>query len=342
MNGITPASRGRQRGLSLIELMVTLLLSSFLLLGILQLFINSNTTDRANSALARLQENGRIALDMVKRDFRRSGYQGCASPTMESLPNSSRVFPLDAMGVQTEGAGTDNDTLLVRHAVPARIRLARITPTLTIVTGPGVGFTENQDYEFVLTDCEDVAIFYAQVSARSENTDAATEADYPNLYTISNLRGPNKTTPGPDLSGITTSEHTEFLQIIEHQYSVQADPTNDNRPTLYKGNDPMIADVDNFQVLYGVDLVPDDAYEPSSLTSPIYWYNADTLNTDDLRTQVTRLQISLVMSSPDEVADQTNTQAFEIANIDNNQLNAIADRRLRRVFNTIVDVRNRP
>ena len=335
MNGITLVSRSRQHGLSLIELMVTLLLSSFLLLGILQLFINSNTTDRANSALARLQENGRIALDMVKRDFRRTGYQGCASPTMESLPNSSRTFPRDAMGEQDEGVGTDNDGLLVRHAVPARIRLAEIIPNLTIITGPGVGFTAGERYEFVLTDCEDAAIFTADVSARSDNNDAATQAEYPNRYTISSLKGFNNG-PAPDLSSMTTSDYTEFLQIIEHQYSVQPDPTNNNRPTLYKGNDPMIADVDNFQLLYGID---SNGPEPGGT---INWYDGDTLNTDDLRSQVSRLQISLVISSPDEVADQVNTQAFTIANITSNQLNAIADRRLRRVFNTVIDVRNRP
>ncbi|UUY10142.1 PilW family protein [Pseudomonas sp. J452] len=335
MNGIILTPRGRQQGLSLIELMVTLLLSSFLLLGILQLFINSNTTDRANSALARLQENGRIALDMVKRDFRRTGYQGCASPDMESLERSSRTFPLDAMGDQVEGAGTDNDTLLVRHAAPARIRLVETFPDTTIITGPGVGFTAGERYEFVLTDCEAVAIFTADVSAPSDNADPATEVEFPNKYSISNLKGFNNG-PAPDLSTMATTEHTEFLRITEHQYAVRDDPTNNNRPTLYKGDDPMIADVDNFQVLYGID---SNGNEPGGT---INWYNGDTLNTEDLRSQVSRLQISLVMSSPDEVADQANTQAFTIANLASNQLNAIADRRLRRAFNTVIDVRNRP
>ena len=58
---------------------------------------------------------------------------------------------------------------------------------------------------------------------------------------------------------------------------------------------------------------------------------------------VSRLQISLVMSSPAEVADAVNNQTFAIANIGaDTQLAAIADRRLRRVFNTVIDVRNRP
>ena len=87
MSTFKKTSLPRQRGLTIVELMITILLSSFLLLGVLPLFINSNSSDRTNSSLARLQENGRIALDMLKQDLRRTGYQGCASPTVESRPN---------------------------------------------------------------------------------------------------------------------------------------------------------------------------------------------------------------------------------------------------------------
>ena len=67
----------KQYGLSLIELMVTVLLSSLLLLGVLQLFINTSATDRTSNELARVQETGRVALELIAREARRAGYQGC-------------------------------------------------------------------------------------------------------------------------------------------------------------------------------------------------------------------------------------------------------------------------
>jgi type IV pilus assembly protein PilW len=327
--------RGNQQGLTIIELMITVLLSSFLLLGILQLFINSNESDRANSSLARLQENGRIALDMLKQDLRRTGYQGCATPTTVSRANSSRTFPLDALGVQNaelnEGAGTASDSLVMRHATPTRMRATNISQTqVTFISGGNITFVAGNRYEFILTNCDEVAIFTGIASARANNTDPATQAVFPNQYTISTLQGANNG-PAPSLYGIPTGDGSQFLQVVQNAYSIANDATNNNRPTLFKNGAAMIADIDNFQVLYGVD----NAGQTS-------WVNAANL-TDALRQQVSRLQISLVVSSPDEIAGDANNLAFAIANIGGNtQLAAIGDRRLRRVFNTIVDVRNRP
>jgi type IV pilus assembly protein PilW len=327
--------RGNQLGLTIIELMITVLLSSFLLLGILQLFINSNESDRANSSLARLQENGRIALDMLKQDLRRTGYQGCATPTTVSRANSSRTFPLDALGVQNaelnEGAGTASDSLVMRHATPRLMRATTISATqVTFIAGPNISFNPGDRYEFILTNCDEVAIFTGIASARVDNADPATQGVFPNQYTVSNLQGANNGA-APSLYGIPTGAGSQFLQVVQNAYSIANDATNNNRPTLFKNGAAMIADIDNFQVLYGVD----NAGQTS-------WVNAANL-TDALRQQVSRLQISLVVSSPDEIAGDVNNQAFAIANIGGNtQLAAIGDRRLRRVFNTIVDVRNRP
>lgn len=334
-----PQAMAKQQGLTLIELMVSLLLSSLLLLGILQMFTNTNTTDRANSSLARLQENGRIALDMLKQDLRRTGYQGCASPMLGSRENSSRTFPLDAMGEQgtelIEGAATASDSLIMRHARPMQMRVTNISSSqVTFVSGNNINFTEGERYEFILTNCEDVAIFTGIASARSANPDLA--SSLPNQYTLTSLQGANSGTP-PSLYGIPTGDGSQFLQIVENTYAVQGDPSNlddagNQIQTLYKNGEPMIANVDNFQVLYGV----------TSAANTTSWVNGEDLTTAQ-REQVSRLQISLVISSPDEVSDAVNTQSFAIANIGTDtQLNAIADRRLRRVLNTIVDVRNRP
>lgn len=339
--------RAHQTGMSLIELMIALLLSSFLILGILQLFINSNDTDKANSALARLQENGRIALDLLKQDLRRTGYQGCAMPTAESRANSSRSFPLDAMGVPSqddsptddeshEGNGTASDKLVVRYARPVTMRATNIsTSSVTFITSNNINFTAGQRYEFILTNCHEVAIFTGVASARSANEDNLTNASMPDRYTINSLQGLGAGAP-PNLNGFPTGLGSQFLTIGSNNFVVQPDPSNldaqgNGIPTLYKNGDPLIAGVDNFQVLYGV--------ESGGLNR---WINADNLD-DAARSRVSRLQISIVMASETDVADQTNTLALPIANIGaSTSLAAIADRRLRRVFNTVIDVRNRP
>jgi len=66
-----------QAGLSLVELMIALLISTILLLGVLELFGSSSQTERTANAMARLQENGRLAMDLIGREARRTGFYGC-------------------------------------------------------------------------------------------------------------------------------------------------------------------------------------------------------------------------------------------------------------------------
>ena len=66
--------RRQQLGLSLVELMVALLLGLVLMTGIIQVFLASRQTYNTNEAMARMQENGRFALEFVSRSARLAGY----------------------------------------------------------------------------------------------------------------------------------------------------------------------------------------------------------------------------------------------------------------------------
>lgn len=68
-----------QEGLSLIELMVSLAIGALLLLGLVQVFQASNVSAQMGTALARVQENGRFALDFMRADIRMAGHMGCTS-----------------------------------------------------------------------------------------------------------------------------------------------------------------------------------------------------------------------------------------------------------------------
>lgn len=97
-----------QAGFSIIELMVTILISSILLLGVLQLFINTSDTDRTSNELARVQENGRLVLELITREARRAGYQGCV-PASNSTESGGITYPDEAL----VGTGT---SLTFRYA----------------------------------------------------------------------------------------------------------------------------------------------------------------------------------------------------------------------------------
>lgn len=86
-----------QRGLSMIELMVALLLSSLLLLGVLQMYSNSSHSNTVSSALTRVQDSGRVVLDLMAMDARRAGYQGCQMPSNVVTLSNGVKFPRDSV-----------------------------------------------------------------------------------------------------------------------------------------------------------------------------------------------------------------------------------------------------
>ncbi len=59
-----------QRGLTLIELMLAMLIGLFLMLGTLTVFQQSRSNFRVSDSIARLQENARFVLDVIEPDVR--------------------------------------------------------------------------------------------------------------------------------------------------------------------------------------------------------------------------------------------------------------------------------
>lgn len=66
----------RQLGLSLIELMIALVIGLLLIGGLIQIYLSSKQSYNAQEQLARMQEGGRYAMDLITRDLRRSGFWG--------------------------------------------------------------------------------------------------------------------------------------------------------------------------------------------------------------------------------------------------------------------------
>ena len=79
----------RQRGVTLVELMISLGLSLFLILVVAQFFVANKTTYRTQQAQADIQERGRYAISWIARQLRHTGYVDVtrvASAVVDSFP----------------------------------------------------------------------------------------------------------------------------------------------------------------------------------------------------------------------------------------------------------------
>lgn len=91
-----------QRGVSLVEVMIAMVIGLVLTAGVIQLFLGSKQTYRFHDAVSRVQENARFAIEALNFDIRMAGNLGCTS-YVQSIKNTLRSGGLPSTFVP--GAG---------------------------------------------------------------------------------------------------------------------------------------------------------------------------------------------------------------------------------------------
>jgi len=96
-------------GLSLIELMVAIALGLILVAVIVQIYIGSKTTYNKQEDLSRLQENGRVALEIIGRAGRVVGFKSNpGTPTNQIFPAATPAI------IGTPGGAGVSDSITIR------------------------------------------------------------------------------------------------------------------------------------------------------------------------------------------------------------------------------------
>lgn len=101
-----------QHGLTLVELMISIAIGLILITGMVQILASSKMTYLANEGLTRIQENGRLSIDLLTRHIRMTGYRN------DPRYDETRSF-VDFGGVQplsgTDGGGLVSDSITIRY-----------------------------------------------------------------------------------------------------------------------------------------------------------------------------------------------------------------------------------
>ena len=81
----------KHRGVTLVELMIAITISSIVMIGISSVYTSSKRSYKLQEEYSRLQENGRFAINHITRFVRSAGYSGCASGlnSLETIMNDS-------------------------------------------------------------------------------------------------------------------------------------------------------------------------------------------------------------------------------------------------------------
>ncbi|PIE20464.1 MAG: hypothetical protein CSA61_01705 [Neptuniibacter caesariensis] len=126
--------RPQEKGFSLIELMIAMVLGLFIVGGVIVVFIGSSQSFNSNESLSRVQENGRFALELIARDLRNAGFKGgCFADADIQLDTTDPDYIADAFNVNhpvvgwvTDGSeffagdmtgyNSGTDIILIKHA----------------------------------------------------------------------------------------------------------------------------------------------------------------------------------------------------------------------------------
>lgn len=343
-----------QRGVTLVELMVALVMGLVLLAGVATVFLANKETYRVQEAVARGQENGRFALSVVTKALRQSSYGGCSS-LRGALP-INRVsnpaagsefsrFDRVVFGYRISSGGAwspakdarfnslglafanDSDVIIVRQMPGVENRVTGQAASTAPISFSGCTDLQVGNIALV-SDCAAAAVFNVTAVANPTACD-----DPAKTGTI---------THGVDIGKqFPSAGQPAEVQRIENVAYFVATSTN-GRPALFRWNgidaaaEELVEGVERLRVLFGLDTSnpPDGAVD--------LYRDPGKMATDDWA-RVLNVRVTLVTTSSEQgVTGGAQSYVIDVKDSSVFTLTAdTTDTRLRQVYSATVTVRNR-
>jgi type IV pilus assembly protein PilW len=112
--------RGSQRGMGLVELMISMVIGLILLGTLVYFYLGSRQISRTHDDLSRMEESGRNAMEIIGKAVRQAGFRLDVSKALYVNPanNVGAMIGTDGGGAAFGAAGSataPSDTLTIRH-----------------------------------------------------------------------------------------------------------------------------------------------------------------------------------------------------------------------------------
>ncbi len=261
----SPAAR--QRGLSLVELMISMAIGLLLLAGITSLIVSQSASRDELEKSSRQIENGRYAMQLLKDDIELAGYYGDFSPasgvavtvptnpcgiTLSDWNANTPTVPVGIFGYAPAAANPTPCTQVTNYQPNTAVLVIERASTLAVsaVPAPTNGAT------------------YLQVSR--------CPLDTPQTFVIGTS---GYTMQKTDCAAGVAGTPADLRQFYVNLYYISScdicSPTPDNIPTLKLVQNgaapiPLVEGIENMQFDYGID-TDTDGYPNIYTTTPTSW-----------------------------------------------------------------------
>lgn len=320
----------------MLEIIIVMGLSVVLLSGLIEIVLAHQQTNRLQKNLSKIQANGRYAVDYLRMDLRRAGYAGCLPGGLSAASSQlSTAITADYQSAlitdasyekdfNSSNPGTNSDSLKVVSGLGAGAAVASTMAAQTDAVEVFASHLIKKNSIVVISNCEDGDLFYV-----TKITDTSGAGDFDDCASagstclLEHAAGTNNISPA--LSKLYATDARVF-PVQSRLYSI-AVQTGEENSLQVSDDGKLVEGVENMQVFYGEDGA--DVDQVADYYVPL----DDVVDMD----QVVSLKINLLMRSGDDnLADQPTVYDFA------GNTNIVSpDKRLRKVFNTTIALRNK-
>lgn len=346
-----------QKGLSLVELMISLTLGIVLMTGVVQMFLTSRVTYNTQQAISRIQESGRMAMEILSADARMAGYMGCLNNAadvnygLEPSTNYQYDFLVGVMGYAANDtklsdaditASANTEALVIRRASNGS---APIIEEHAEATNANLKVNANPDSNCVLSGdlcAGDIAIISDCTKGHIFRAVGISQSSGKTTVAHSQGGGASPKNSGNFLGNLAFGAGSEVLALktITYYIAPSSFPNGDVEVRslwMKQGEeDPveLVEGVERMAFEYGVDNDPDDE---DNIPINEYKTLGDMAAGDWENVRAVRIQL-LLYGLDENVLPEP--QAIEFAG-EALADDVVADRRMRQVFTTTVGIRGR-
>ena len=363
-------------GFTLVELMIAITIGIIILGALSQVFVTSRSTYIVEEGLARVQENGRFAMNFITEDIRMAGYMGCQDQAGQ-LNNrlndpSGDYWPLTPpgggpvpviTGFEYVGSGSNDTTDWLPNLPAAYFADGEVQPftdvliirrgsdmSLKVVGAPStpaaVWMNQETDDLYIptgntLSQWDIVMVADCKAADLFQITSPTNDVQNDGRLAHSAVAPPPQNPPGNQLPALSQvyGANAEVFTLVSHAYFVGTGANN--VPALFRkqitaGNIETAELVDNVESLQ-------------------VFYGVDTDNTGVANqyqvanaiiglgwATVTSVRVGLLARTPDEHGVDVDTNTYDVVGDPSvaDDFDPTDDRRQRRVFTSTVNVRN--
>ena len=339
-------NKQRQLGLTLIELIVSMMLSIFIISTAIRLFVASNVTDQLNYQFGLMQQAGRIALNSISNDVRMAGYTGCSDefPVSNVMQNRNALDLWLITEEKVQGISQADVVKMVdKDATSEGIIIFKLSPDVVFnisghnVSTGAITFTPslgargaNFPVGLVRQDCQQISLVSAdKTSADSIAYRTGGSARFSNCSMA--LKGDFNCDAGTS-GGVVSFNPGSMRPIDSVVYFIKPDPANGVN-TLYRKTvgdtdaRPVAGGIENMAIYYGLDSNGNGASNRFIRAGDRKFRHADWQ-------QVTAIRVHLLTQSTGQLVPTPRDYFFDGATV------TPRDRMLRREYVMTIDVRH--